>query len=287
MRLPLLAICILLLPPLLSCSAGSRVTGAPHVARVTVAAPADSLSVGDTLQLAATVTDSNGSPVDGANVQWTTSDSSIAGVGPSGALTAWWPGAVTITATADGVSGTTQLAVDSGAVIAIQPDTVIGKVTFPQGDAPQGAQGSVVDSMTCRTSSAGVYHIHMHLSLFVNGQQIAIPLGIGMLDPVTTHGFAFQNRCHYALHTHDASGVLHDQSPTPGPHTLGEFFDVWGEPLSATNVAGFQGSVIAFVNGKRYTGDLRAITFVPHMQITLEVGAPVVQPPIYSFGDFY
>jgi hypothetical protein len=40
------------------------------------------------------------------------------------------------------------------------------------------------------------------------------------------------------------------------------------------------------VDGKRYEGDPRAIVLGAHMQITLEVGEPVVvPPPVYVFPN--
>ena len=37
-----------------------------------------------------------------------------------------------------------------------------------------------------------------------------------------------------ALHTHDASGIVHIESPDKRDYTLGQFFDVWGVRLSST-----------------------------------------------------
>jgi hypothetical protein len=37
------------------------------------------------------------------------------------------------------------------------------------------------------------------------------------------------------------------------------------------------------VDGRPYTGDLRAIVLTAHEQITIEVGEPVVAPPVYTF----
>lgn len=161
------------------------------------------------------------------------------------------------------------------------PGTTLGKEVFPDGDTQQGGQGQIVDGIPCGMESHAqvAYHIHAHVSLFVNGEQIAIPLGLGI-------GNAGDNRaCFYWIHTHDATGIVHLEAPTATNFTLGQFFDVWGQPLSATNVAGFHGTVTAHVNGTRYQGDVRAISFASHMEITLQVGTPVVSPPTYIFPD--
>jgi hypothetical protein len=53
--------------------------------------------------------------------------------------------------------------------------------------------------------------------------------------------------------------------------------------LTSSEVAGLKGTVRAFVDGKPYSGSPRGIVLGAHTQITLEVGAPFVPPPIYTF----
>lgn len=138
-----------------------------------------------------------------------------------------------------------------------------------------------------------LYHHHIHLSIYVNGQQIAVPDVIGMINPgQEIKGFTNTYTCVYELHTHDASGLIHIEAQTTGLFTLGQLFDVWGQTLSSSNVGGFSGQVQAYVatapvaigpttatNYVPYTGDLRSITFVPHDAIVLEVGPPYIVPP--------
>jgi hypothetical protein len=129
-------------------------------------------------------------------------------------------------------------------------------------------------------------HIHPHLALFYKGKQYQIPQYIGF---VQNNGMA-GGGCLYWIHTHDASGIIHIeataiQAPqsSDGRYKLGMLFDIWGEPLSRDNVAGFKGPVTAYVNGTLYNGDLRDISLLSHQEITLEVGTPVVPPPNYAF----
>lgn len=61
--------------------------------------------------------------------------------------------------------------------------------------------------------------------------------------------------------THDASGIIH-LHPNPGQAralTLGQLFDLRGQPLTRESVAGQAGRVVAFVDQQRHDGDLRAI----------------------------
>src|SRR5919201_3619069 len=48
-------------------------------------------------------------------------------------------------------------------------------------------------------------HTHQHLDVFVDGQRVSVPAGIGI--NVAEHFIS-------PIHTHDASGVIHVESPT-------------------------------------------------------------------------
>jgi hypothetical protein len=125
------------------------------------------------------------------------------------------------------------------------------------------------------------------VSLFVRGEQIEFPAGAGIVDPVVTNGYVNFNpaKCFYEMHSHDGSGIihLHANAGQARPLTLGQLFDVWGRPLSRTDVAGNIGTVFAYVNQQLYSGDLRAIVLSNHTQVALAVGDPLVKPPTYLF----
>ena len=152
-------------------------------------------------------------------------------------------------------------------------------------DMPLGGRGDPVDGIPCEASEGAVLHIHSHLSLFYDGTQMWIPGYIGMA-PSGTGG------CLYWLHTHDASGIIHVEAgdvstPKGGPFTLGNFFDIWGQPLTRTQIGPFKGNVTAFLNGQPYNGSLADIPLREAQMITLEVGTPVAPPPRYKLppGD--
>jgi len=162
--------------------------------------------------------------------------------------------------------------------------TQVGAKAFEPGDTPAGGNGQPVDGIEGSSREMLKVHVHAHLSLFSKGQQIAVPYAIGIVRPFqVNNGFAAAGAGIYWLHTHDATGIIHVESPDARTYTLGNFFDIWGQPLDGGNVAGFTGAVRAFVDGKPYTGDLRTIVLAAHTQITLEVGAPFVPPPVYVF----
>jgi hypothetical protein len=172
----------------------------------------------------------------------------------------------------------------AAATIRLVQGSQIGASMFEPGDTPQGGNGQPVDGIQGSSMEMLKVHIHAHLSLFDKGRQIAVPMGIGIVRPFQlANGFISRGNGFYWLHTHDATGIIHIESPDERSYTLGNFFDVWGEPLSTRNVAGLTGPLHAFVDGAPYRGDPRAIVLTAHEQITLEIGGPLVAPPVYDF----
>lgn len=150
--------------------------------------------------------------------------------------------------------------------------------------------GQTVDGIQCQTQEQALFHIHAHLAIFVNGQQRAVPPGIGIpnaqIQSTQSGPFAVGGSCFYWLHTHATDGVIHVESPVQRVYTLGNVFDIWGQPLGATRVAGDSGTVIAYVNGQRYDGDPRQIPLTAHAVIQLDVGTDVAPRP-YTFPNGY
>lgn len=153
----------------------------------------------------------------------------------------------------------------------------LGAKTFQDGNMSGGGNGNTVDGIQCEATEQAAIHIHSHLTLFVNGKQIAIPQFIGVVQQSKTTG------CLYWLHTHGPDGIIHTEAPEIAGYTLGNFFHIWGASLSRNAIATFNGPVTAFVNGYKYDGDLASIPLTSHQQITLEVGSPIVPPPNYTF----
>lgn len=171
------------------------------------------------------------------------------------------------------------------AVVELIRATTVGQAVYPIGNSPQGGAGQSISGVSCIVSAGS--HVHAQLSLFVRGEQISIPAGVGIVNPIVVNGYVNfdRNKCFYEIHTHDATGIIHihPNAGHNGPLTLGQLFDVWGRTLSRDDVAGNAGSVIAFVDQQLYNGELGSIVLSDHTQVTLEVGNPVVKPPTYLF----
>ena len=150
------------------------------------------------------------------------------------------------------------------------------------------ATGDSVDGVQCLGQEQVLFHVHAHLALFVDGAPRQIPFGIGIAGATGQNtpqgGFVSGGNCFYWLHTHAADGIIHIESPEQKTFTLGDFFDIWGQPLSPTQVGPAIGRVTAMYNGKRYTADPRDIPLQAHAQIQLEVGTPLIAPIAVTFA---
>jgi uncharacterized protein YjdB len=84
----------------------------PPVATVTVTPDQATIEEGDTVRLRATARDAAGNVLTGRTVTWTSSNTNVATVDASGLVTGVRKGRATITATVDGVSGTSRVEVE-------------------------------------------------------------------------------------------------------------------------------------------------------------------------------
>jgi hypothetical protein len=164
----------------------------------------------------------------------------------------------------------------------------LGPEGVPIPNAPQLAQPSAatptspVDGIRCLGSEQLLFHVHAHLTIYVNGAARRVPGGIGIVNPQVSQtavgAYAGAGNCFYWLHTHAADGIIHIESPVKRTFTLGDFFDVWGQRLSGRQVGSATGPVTAIYNGRAYEGSPRDIPLAAHAQIQLEVGRPLVSP---------
>ena len=141
-----------------------------------------------------------------------------------------------------------------------------------------------------------VNHVHAHLDVFVDGKPVMVPSGIGIKidDPAVQRddlpdgtkrfgGIVLCNEpCISPLHTHDATGIVHTESATPEPNTLGEFFVEWDVALDASCVATYCSpatTIAIYIDGTLTPGDPRAIELTDHREIAIVIGSPPAEIP--------
>ncbi|GAC1382403.1 MAG: hypothetical protein NVSMB43_23370 [Pseudarthrobacter sp.] len=166
--------------------------------------------------------------------------------------------------------------------------------TVPASAAPAGAGGWALDPAggAARIKAAGLdilnaegnaEHYHAHLDVFVDGKPITVPAEIG---------FSFsgggQPNGISALHTHDTTGIIHIEAPTPGlTYTLGQVLREWGV-LDGTDASGApHGGTegwTAYVNGAKQDGAVTDVVLKAHDEVVLSFGAaPSPLPRTYAF----
>jgi hypothetical protein len=196
-------------------------------------------------------------------------------------------GTAAATGTSSGTGTSAATGTSAGSSSASQPAIGFEGVPLQTGPAlaPASTTGTgKVNGISCGATEQLVYHIHAHLAVFKNGQPYTLPAGVGIpgsqAEQTSQGPVASGGTCIYWLHTHTTDGVIHIESPSKAIYTLGDFFDLWHQPLTETQVAGLSGKVTAFVNGKPWKKSPRDIPLLPHADIQLEIGEPT--PPIVN-----
>ena len=135
-----------------------------------------------------------------------------------------------------------------------------------------------VDNIYCDSLEQTAYHIHAHLTIWIDGQQVAVPQAVGI---------ASDQSCFYWLHTHDSTGVIHIEAPQTASLTLQNFLDIWGKEFSQL---GYQDQLASsagwtiYVNGKQVQGDFKSVAFTAHDVITIMYNSPNAKPDtVYNF----
>ena len=146
------------------------------------------------------------------------------------------------------------------------------------------AERMKADNLAQLSAEGQALHIHQHLDIFVNGTPVAVPANIGV-----------GQRWISPIHTHNASQIVHIESPIIASFTLGQFFDVWGVKLTETTLGGYVAdetrSLTVYVNGEKYVGDPRMLELGERQQITIVYGTdsetPSPIPSTYQFPEGY
>ncbi|MDJ0275129.1 MAG: C2H2-type zinc finger protein [Nitrososphaerota archaeon] len=156
-----------------------------------------------------------------------------------------------------------------GYVSALVLVALVGGYLVLAREPPAQAVGAPISGIECWSMEQVAYHVHAKLEVYVRGERRTVPANIGIIP----------NRCMYWLHTHDATGWIHVEAPREIRPTLGQFFDIWGQPLSRERVldvdlvsSGL--GMRVYVDGKPYDGDPREIELIDMREIVIDVGPP-------------
>ncbi len=149
--------------------------------------------------------------------------------------------------------------------------------TVAQSAAPAG---ETVGGISCDAQEGQRIHIHQHLVILDHGKAVDIPPNVGQPSG---------KRCIYWLHTHTPDGFIHVEAPQDRSFTLGDFFTVWGQPLTGTTAASGRvakgESLKVWVNGEPFAGDPRSVPLTAHADIVIQVGLPHTKPtPFTEWG---
>lgn len=176
-----------------------------------------------------------------------------------------------------------------------------GSTALPKWPAPSDPlERAVRAGLEPERKETLTYHVHAHLDVLVDGRPILVPAGIGInvddpgvqrsFEPRAFGGIELCDRpCISPLHTHDESGVIHTETTTPKPNTLGQFFAEWGVKLDASCVGEFcrpETPIQVYVDGRKHGGDPREILLTDRKEIAIVIGTPPAEvPESYDFSN--
>jgi hypothetical protein len=161
------------------------------------------------------------------------------------------------------------------------PSVGLGPRHRPPSLGTLAVRGLPVRGLRCTRGDGARFGVH--LELFAARRVVIVAPGIGVAPPRTRDGaYVRGGRCSYPVRTREPTGVI-EVAAGGLPKTLGQLFAVWGQPLGPKRMAGFEGRVRAYVNGRRWTRPPAAIPLRRHAQIVLEVGGYVRPHASYRF----
>ena len=158
------------------------------------------------------------------------------------------------------------------------PGELVTPAPWPANNGPQLAARLAALGLPALAAEGTTLHIHAHLDVFVDGRRVVVPAGIGIDRDGTFVS---------PLHTHDASGIIHVESPTIRTFTLGEFLGVWGMRFRGGclggSCAGHGRAVHVYADGRPVTNAAQ-LPLAAHEEIVVAFGqVPSPVPSSYAF----
>ena len=185
----------------------------------------------------------------------------------------------------------------AGPSVAQSPCVLVGappaqpRTTIAPWDAPVDALAGMELAGLTPLFANLLEHIHVHLTVLIDGASVPVPAGIGIGEPVDAGGGFFSSAVGVdsPLHTHTADGIVHIEADLPSQLqlTLGQFFDEWQVRLTNSCIGAYcnggRNTLRAYVNGLQMP-DPRAIALTDHADIVIVYGLPGVPAtlPVYT-----
>ena len=89
----------------------------------------------------------------------------------------------------------------------------------------EGDEDNRILDVCLQSHSHDLTHYHANLSISIRGENRIIPPSTGVTST-----------CMRGIHTHDNLGTLHIETPGEMEARLEHFFEIWGQPLSGTQL---------------------------------------------------
>ena len=110
-------------------------------------------------------------------------------------------------------------------------------------------------------------HFHVNLVITVRGQQVPVPVGIGI---------DFQRGVLAEIHTHADRGTIHVEAGRPRSFTLGMVFGVWGVRFTPSCIGGYcsdgANMIRVFLDGQPYRSNPTQLELANEQVIVVTYG---------------
>ncbi len=119
-------------------------------------------------------------------------------------------------------------------------------LTLTSTDSPSEEKNWRIANVCLADHNSLSSHEHAQLVIVINGSEIDIESNIGIGDS-DCNGMK-------GIHTHDNTGRLHIETPSPMPAPLGAFFEIWGQSFTQDEIMGHRSDanheIVLTVNGE-------------------------------------
>src|SRR5947208_3668106 len=130
-----------------------------------------------------------------------------------------------------------------------------------------------INGVPCDSAEQNNYHIHIHLTIYINGKRAVIPQGIGI---------AADHSCYYWMHTHTSDGIIHIEAPAKVHNVaLDDFLTIWHDGFAKLSFPPELNATTGwhiYINGKPFSGVVTSplnteVPLASHDVVTIEYGA--------------